>query len=99
MNNEEEVLVFKSLSDYNRLKILKMLANSCCELCACNLLEEFNITQPTLSHHMKTLIEAGVVKSRKQGSWSYYSLNSNKIEKIINYLKDFMNTDIEESKR
>ena len=99
MNNEEEVLVFKSLSDYNRLKILRMLANSCCELCACNLLEEFIITQPTLSHHMKTLIEAGVVISRKQGSWSYYSLNGNQLEEVITFLKALINTDIEESKR
>ena len=85
MNNEEEVLVFKSLSDYNRLKILKMLANSCCELCACNLLEEFNITQPTLSHHMKTLCDAGIVNSRKQGSWNYYSLNKENILKVIEF--------------
>ncbi|MCH4179177.1 MAG: metalloregulator ArsR/SmtB family transcription factor [Megasphaera sp.] len=45
------------------------------EMCACNLLEAFKITQPTLSHHMKILCECGLVHTRKEGKWSHYSLN------------------------
>ena len=85
MNYEEEILIFKALSDNNRLQILDML--SCGELCGCKILEKFNITQPTLSHHMKTLCEAGIVTSRKQGVWNYYSLNEEKILKIIEFIK------------
>ena len=64
---------FKALSDPNRLMIMDML--SCGELCACVILEKFQITQPTLSHHMKTLCDCGLVSWRKDGKWTYYSLN------------------------
>ena len=64
---------FKALSDPNRLKIMDML--SCGELCACVILEKFQISQPTLSHHMKTLCESGLVNGRKEGKWTYYSQN------------------------
>lgn len=45
------------------------------EKCGCKLLEAFEITQPTLSHHMKILCECGLVETRKEGKWSHYSLN------------------------
>ncbi len=65
-------LICKALSDPNRLKIVEMLSNG--EKCGCKLLEAFNITQPTLSHHMKILEESGLVKGKKQGKWTHYSL-------------------------
>lgn len=64
--------VLKVLSDPKRLRIVDML--SCGELCACKILEEFHITQPTLSHDMKMLMDAGVVAARPEGKWTYYSL-------------------------
>lgn len=76
-------LVFKALGDATRLKIIEML--SCGELCACEILEFFEITQPTLSYHMKILIESGLVISRKEGSWTHYSNNTPLIEDIKNY--------------
>ncbi len=82
--------IFKALSDPSRLKILDIL--SCGEKCACDILEDFNFTQPTLSHHMKVLMECGLVKSRKEGLWSYYYLdnnNSNRLELfLMNLLTD-----------
>lgn len=65
--------VLKAISDPKRLKIVDML--SCGELCACEILEAFCITQPTLSHDMKVLIAANVVKDRREGKNTYYSLN------------------------
>ena len=65
--------IFKVFSDPKRLKIIDMLSNG--ELCACKIQEEFHITQPTLSHDMKQLCDAGVVNSRKEGKWMHYSLN------------------------
>lgn len=66
--------VFKALGDENRLRIVKRI---CCngEVCACNLLEDLDVTQPTLSHHMKLLRECGLVEARKEGRWMYYTLN------------------------
>jgi ArsR family transcriptional regulator len=81
---KENTLFFKALSEPNRLMIVDML--SCGELCACVILEKFNITQPTLSHHMKILCDCGLVNGRKEGKWMYYSLN----EKIIKHFKMFL---------
>lgn len=70
--------VLKAISDPKRLRIVDML--SCGELCACVIQEEFSITQPTLSHDMKVLMNAGVVTSRKEWKNTYYSLDTEFLE-------------------
>lgn len=80
----EKVGLFKALADTNRLMIVDML--SCGELCACKILEKFNITQPTLSHHMKILCECGLVNGRKEGKWMHYSLDETKVRDFQNFL-------------
>ena len=72
--------IFKAFSDPKRLKILDMLSNG--ELCACKILEEFNITQPTLSHDMKILLELELVNARKVGKWTHYSLNLERMNQV-----------------
>jgi len=72
--------IFKALGDETRLKIIEIL--SCGEICACEILESFHITQPTLSYHMKILTDCGLVKSRKDGSWIRYSNNVVLVEAI-----------------
>ena len=77
---------FKALGDENRLKIINML--SCGEeICACEILLELEITQPTLSHHMKILCDCSMVIPRKAGKWTYYSLN----KATVKELKTFVN--------
>jgi len=73
-------MYLKALSDETRLKIFDMLSNG--ELCACDILEEFNITQPTLSYHMKILSESGLVDSRRDGVWMKYSINRKSLEAL-----------------
>lgn len=70
----ETVKILKALSDPKRLRIVDML--SCGELCACQILEAFHVTQPTLSHDMKLLVAAGIVKDRREGKNIYYSLDT-----------------------
>ena len=65
--------ILKAISDPKRLRIIDML--SCGELCACKILEAFHITQPTLSHDMKVLIQAGIVDDRRDEKKIYYPLN------------------------
>ena len=65
--------ICKALADTNRLRIIQLLTHG--ERCGCELLEQLQITQPTLSHHMKTLEDCGLVSSRRKGKWSHYSLN------------------------
>jgi ArsR family transcriptional regulator len=84
-NYKKYVQYFKAFSDPNRLMIVDML--SCGELCACVILEKFNITQPTLSHHMNTLCDCGLVKGRKDGKWIYYSLNNETMQDFKVFLE------------
>lgn len=80
-------VIFKAFCDENRIKILQMLLTG--EKCACKLLEEMNITQPTLSHHMKLLCDSGIVIGRKEGKWMYYSISAEGVEfarERFNYL-------------
>jgi ArsR family transcriptional regulator len=83
-NYDENAKVMKAFSDPSRLKIIDIL--SCGEKCACELLEKFNFTQPTLSHHMKILMDSGLVECRKEGLWSHYSLNNGKCNRLILFL-------------
>ncbi|NLK93539.1 MAG: winged helix-turn-helix transcriptional regulator [Bacteroidales bacterium] len=73
MGSMDIAFICKALSDPNRLRIVQMLSDG--EKCACKLLEEFEVTQPTLSHHMRILCECRLVDVRKEGKWSYYTLN------------------------
>ncbi|MDR3596732.1 metalloregulator ArsR/SmtB family transcription factor [Clostridium sp.] len=73
--------ILKALSDPNRLKIIDLL--SCGEKCACHILESFEFTQPTLSHHMKVLIECGLIEARKDGIWNLYKLNLKNANKLV----------------
>lgn len=70
--------MMKALADETRVKIFDMISHS--ELCACKILEEFNITQPTLSYHMKILTDCGLVNGRRDGVWMKYTINEGKLE-------------------
>ncbi len=85
MNKIDVALICKALSDSNRLEIVQMLSEG--EKCGCKLLERFEITQPTLSHHMKILVEAGMVNDRKEGKWHYYSLNTQTFSSFKKYIE------------
>ena len=82
---KENSQFFKALSDPNRLMIVDML--SCGELCACVILEKFKITQPTLSHHMKILCDCKLVNGRKEGKWTYYSLDDKTVQDFRAFLE------------
>jgi ArsR family transcriptional regulator len=86
--HDEIAMVFKALCDPNRLLIIEMLQNG--ENCACQLLKDLNIVQSTLSYHMKTLCESGVVNCRRDGKWMYYSLNKQGCETAYNLLTKIM---------
>ncbi|MFV0381071.1 MAG: ArsR/SmtB family transcription factor [Breznakia sp.] len=86
MTGIDVAFICKALSDANRLQIVQMLSDG--EKCGCKLLEHFNITQPTLSHHMKVLCECGLVNNKKKGKWTYYSLNCEILEGVKDFIKE-----------
>ena len=88
MDYQELANLLKVVAEPNRLKILNLL--SCGEMCACDILDHFNFTQPTLSHHMKVLEDKGLILVQKRGKWQYYSLNPEKSTVIINGLTEVL---------
>ena len=88
MDNKKIASMFKAFCDENRLQILELLRDG--ERCACSILDEMKITQPTLSHHMKILCDSGVVVGRKEGKWMHYSISEDGLENVMNYLNEFM---------
>ena len=87
MDNKKTAVMFKAFCDENRLQILELLRDG--ERCACSLLEEMQITQPTLSHHMKILCDSGVVTGRKEGKWMHYSISNVGLEDVRKCLDYF----------
>lgn len=79
------VEILKAIADPIRLSIIKKLYSKD-ELCACDILDDYKITQPTLSFHMKKLTQCGLVVSRKDGTWVRYKVNSNFYNLLINDL-------------
>ena len=84
MEREEVALIAKALSDANRIRIIEMLVDG--EKCGCEILEELDISQPTLSHHMKILTECNLLNSKKNGKWQIYSINSEKFKEFKLYI-------------
>ena len=88
VDNKRMAAMFKAFADENRIQILELLRDG--ERCACRLLEEMNITQPTLSHHMKILCDSGIVVGRKEGKWMHYSISEDGMRDVRNYLDELM---------
>ena len=70
----------RAINDINRLKIICLLFGG--EKCVCHIEEYLGVSQPLVSHHLRVLLQAGLVKVRKSGTWSYYSLEKEAIESL-----------------
>ena len=84
MEAAECLKILKALGEETRIHIFELLRTG--KFCACNILEKLNITQPTLSHHMKILCDSGIVIAEKDWKWTHYSLNEDKLQEVLDYL-------------
>ena len=91
MTYEELALIMKAMSDPNRLKILEII--SCGGKRACEILDFFDFTQPTLSHHMKTLTEARLVEKTLDGRWIYYTINQEIATQVMKQMTQLLSND------
>ena len=91
MSYRDDARKFKALADENRLAIMMSLRQR--EKCACYLLEELNISQSTLSHHMKLLCDSGLVDYRKEGKWMHYSLSEEGVNAFREMIDGYIRTD------
>ena len=74
--------LFKALADPARVRIVNILAARGGQVCVCHLTEPLGLSQPTVSHHMKKLLDAGLVEREQRGKWAYFSLRRDATEKL-----------------
>ncbi len=86
-NHQHYAKLFKALSDSKRLRILEILANG--EVCACDLLEDLELSQSGLSYHMKILVSTDLVVARQEGKWTYYQIESEGFALAKTFLDSF----------
>lgn len=84
MEFADYIEMLKALGENTRFHIFEMLRNGA--LCGCKILEQLNITQPTLSHHMKVLCDCGLVKAEKDWKWTYYTIDCEKLQDLLTFL-------------
>jgi ArsR family transcriptional regulator len=82
------VPMFKALGDPVRLRLMSMIASAQSEVCVCDLTAGFDLSQPTISHHLKVLREAGLVDSERRGTWVYYRVHPDAL-RALSALLDF----------
>jgi len=75
-------MMMKALSNPTRLEILRIVAAQPGPVCACDIVDRFKLSQPTISHHLKTLSKAGLLISRRAGLWSFYTPDPDGLERI-----------------
>ncbi|AXT86971.1 transcriptional regulator [Aeromicrobium sp. A1-2] len=79
---------FKAIGDPNRLRLLSLVAaQSSGEACVCDLNETVDLSQPTVSHHLRILVEAGLLTRTKRGTWSYYALVPGALDALADTLR------------
>ena len=74
--------LFRSLGDPARVKIVNLLATASEPVCACEFNEALDLSQPTISHHLKKLTEAGLLEREQRGKWAYFSLKRDAVDKL-----------------
>ena len=74
--------LFKALADPARVRAINLLATSNEPVCICNLIEPLGLSQPTVSHHMRKLLDAGLVEREQRGRWAYFSLRRDAVETL-----------------
>ncbi|TNB67689.1 helix-turn-helix transcriptional regulator [Arthrobacter sp. BB-1] len=85
---QRKAAVFKALADPNRLRLLSIVkAAEGGESCVCDLTEPLALGQPTVSHHLKILVDAGLLNREKRGTWAYYSLVPGSLERTAGLLE------------
>jgi ArsR family transcriptional regulator len=84
---EATAAVFRALADPTRVRIVNMLAASEEPVCVCEFVPTFALSQPTVSHHLKKLTDAGLLEREQRGKWAYYSLSPEALERLGNLIQ------------
>ena len=79
--------VFKALADPHRVRIVNLLANAGDSVCVCDITDAVGLSQPTISFHLKKLVNSGLLDREKRGTWAYYSLNQSALGRLADVVK------------
>jgi ArsR family transcriptional regulator len=91
---EQLALVLKALADPTRLQLLATITNSSqSEACVCDLADSVDLSQPTISHHLKVLTEVGLITREKRGTWAWYSVNKEMMKEISHLFDSISESD------
>jgi ArsR family transcriptional regulator len=82
----DEARLFRALGDETRVQIIRLLAQQGEPLCVCHVEAAFTLSQPTISHHLKVLRDAGLVSTERRGVWIYYRLNRERLETLRSFI-------------
>lgn len=84
---DQMAATFKALSDSTRLRVLShVAAQGCDSVCACDLIDVLGISQPTISHHLKKLVDAGLLVREQRGKWAHYTIVKDAFSELRNFL-------------
>jgi ArsR family transcriptional regulator len=84
------VAVYRALSDPTRLEVFRLIAAQTAPLCVCDIVARFDLSQPTISHHLKTLRDAGLVTVARRGVWAYYAVDPSGLALLRDALADLV---------
>ncbi|MCC7104649.1 MAG: winged helix-turn-helix transcriptional regulator [Chloroflexi bacterium] len=79
--------LFRALGDPRRLEVFRLIAAQASPICVCDVVERFEVSQPTISHHLKVLREAGLVTVSRRGLWAYYAVDARGLERLATTLR------------
>jgi len=82
--------MFKALSDATRFEIFRLVAAQNAPICACDVVDRFQVSQPTISHHMKVLRDAGLIGVSRRGVWAYYAVEPRGLEVLRESIDSFI---------
>ena len=79
--------LLKALADPTRVRIVNLLATSPTSVCVCEVNEHFDLSQPTISHHLKKLVGAGILEREQRGTWAYFSIDHEVLSKLADVFR------------
>jgi ArsR family transcriptional regulator len=79
--------LFKALADPHRVRIINLLATAGEPVCVCDINEDVDLSQPTISFHLKKLASVGLLRREQRGTWAYYSLDEEAMKKLSNVVQ------------
>src|SRR5215207_4423705 len=88
-DHEQLVTMFKALADATRLDVYRLIAAQDEPICACDVVDRFDVSQPTISHHLKVLREAGLITVSRRGVWAYYAADPRGLELLRESIESF----------